>query len=45
MASGHVDHEPLAFNEFVEESGLTFRPVCADKRLAFVAFECTGLTD
>ena len=41
----HVEHEARAFDEFVQESGLTFRPVCADKTLAFVAFECTGLAD
>ena len=35
----HVDHEPRAFDEFVAESGLKFRPICADRTLAYVAFE------
>lgn len=36
----HVEHEPRAFDDFVEESGLEFQPVSADRTLAFVAFEC-----
>ena len=32
----HVDHEPRAFDEFVAESGLKFRPICADRTLAYV---------
>lgn len=36
----HVEHEPKAFDEFVRESGRRFRPVAADRTLAFVAFEC-----
>jgi len=38
----HVDHEPKAMDDFVAESGLKFRPICADKTLAFVAFEIVG---
>jgi hypothetical protein len=38
----HVEHEPRAFDNFVSESGLTFRPVSADTTLAFVAFECAN---
>jgi hypothetical protein len=35
-----VDHEARAFDEFMGESGLRFRPVCADKTLEFVMFQC-----
>ena len=35
----HVDHEPRAFDEFVAESGLKLCPICADRTLAYVAFE------
>lgn len=38
----HVDQEPRAFDEFIAETGLNFRPVSADKTLAFVFFECVG---
>jgi hypothetical protein len=38
----HLDHEPRAFDEFCAESGLRFKPVCADKTLAFVLFACQG---
>lgn len=38
----HLDHEPKAFDEFVAETGRQFRPVCADRTLAFVFFECTS---
>ena len=37
-----VDHEPKAFDEFMKESSLRFKPVCADCTLAFAFFECTG---
>jgi hypothetical protein len=37
----HVEHEPRAFDDFVHETGLEFRPLSADRTLAFVAFECT----
>jgi O-methyltransferase len=36
----HVEHEPHAFDDFLRESGCKFKPICADKTLAFVAFEC-----
>jgi O-methyltransferase len=36
----HVEHEPRAFDEFVESNGLRFKPICADKTLAFVSFKC-----
>lgn len=38
----HMEHEPRAFEEFMKESGLRFRSVCADKSLAFAFFECAG---
>jgi hypothetical protein len=38
----HMEHEPRAFDEFLATSGRKFRPVCADKSLAFVFFECIG---
>jgi hypothetical protein len=38
----HVDHEPKAFDEFMKESSLRFKPVCADRTLAFAFFECIG---
>ena len=38
----HVDHEPRAFDEFMALSSLRFRPVCADRTLAFACFECIG---
>jgi O-methyltransferase len=37
-----ADHVLRAFEEFIKESGLQFKPVAADKTLAFVAFECLG---
>lgn len=37
-----VDHEARAFEEFIRESGLRFQPVCADKTLEFVVFQCVG---
>ena len=36
------DHEPRAFDEFMKESGLKFRPVCADQSLNTAFFECVG---
>jgi hypothetical protein len=36
----HVEHEPRAFNEFLEETGLKFQLISADYTLAYVAFEC-----
>lgn len=38
----HVEHEPKAFDEFMKESSLTFRPVCADRTLTYAFFECVG---
>ncbi len=38
----HVEHEPKAFHEFMESNSLTFRPVCADRALQRVVFECLG---
>jgi hypothetical protein len=38
----HVNHELRAFEEFLAESGLKFRAVCADKTLAFAFFQCTN---
>jgi Macrocin-O-methyltransferase (TylF) len=36
----HVEHEPKAFDEFMSETSLHFRLVCADRTLAFAFFEC-----
>jgi hypothetical protein len=36
----HVDHEPLAFHEFMKESGIRFKALAGDKPLTHVAFEC-----
>jgi O-methyltransferase len=38
----HMDHEPRAFDEFLNESGIQFKPVAAHRTLAYVAFECVG---
>ena len=38
----HLEHEPRALEEFMNESGLRFQPVCADRTLAFVFLECIG---
>lgn len=38
----HVEHEPKAFDEFMKETSLTFRPVCADRTLTYAFFECLG---
>lgn len=37
-----ADHEPRAFHEFMLESGLTFRPVCASVAMSEAVFECMG---
>lgn len=37
-----LEHEPRAFHEFMEETGLRFRVVCADPGLASVFFLCEG---
>ncbi len=36
----HVEHEPKAFEEFMQETSLRFRLVCTDRTLAFTFFEC-----
>jgi hypothetical protein len=36
------EHEPKAFKEFMDESGLTFLPICADQSLNRAFFECNG---
>jgi len=36
----HLEHEPKAFDEFTEETGLRFRLVSADRTLQFAFFEC-----
>jgi Macrocin-O-methyltransferase (TylF) len=38
----HVDHEPKAFDEFLCQSEFEFKPLCADRTLAHVSFECIG---
>jgi Macrocin-O-methyltransferase (TylF) len=38
----HVEDEAKAFHEFMEESSLTFKPVCADRHLQRTFFECVG---
>ena len=38
----HVDHEPRAFDEFMKERSLTFRPICADRTLTYAFFECVA---
>jgi hypothetical protein len=38
----HIEHEPRAFGEFMKETGLSFRPVSADKGLDAVFFQCSG---
>jgi hypothetical protein len=36
------EHEPRAFDELMKETGLRFRPVCADKSLNCACFQCVG---
>jgi Macrocin-O-methyltransferase (TylF) len=36
----HLDHEPKAFDEFIQESSLSFKPLCADRTLTHAFFEC-----
>ncbi len=38
----HIEHEPRAFDEFVQETSLKFRPVSADRTLTHAFFECVG---
>lgn len=35
----HLEHEPRAFDEFLSQSGLKFRGVCADETLNYVLFQ------
>lgn len=35
------EHEPRAFDEFMQESGLNFQPVCADQTLNCAFFQCS----
>lgn len=39
------DHEPRAFSDFIEETGLRFRPVIADRSLNYAFFECLQPSD
>lgn len=39
----HIDQEARAFEEFLGESGLQFRAVCADKTLTYAFFQCTDV--
>ena len=36
------EHEPRAFDEFMKETGLSFRLVAADRSLNTAFFECVG---
>jgi hypothetical protein len=37
----HLDHEPRAFDdEFTSQNSIKFKPVCSDRTLAHVSFEC-----
>lgn len=36
------EHEAKAFDEFLNETGLRFRALCADRSLNHAAFECLG---
>jgi hypothetical protein len=38
----HVEHEPKAFDEFMKETALTFKPLAADRTLTYAFFECIG---
>ena len=38
----HLDHELRAFDEFTSQNSIKFRPICADRTLAHVSFECTS---
>jgi len=35
-----VEHEPRAFGEFISQTGLRFRAICADQTLVHALFEC-----
>ena len=38
----HLDHELRAFEEFTTQNSIKFRPLCADRTLAHVSFECAS---
>ena len=38
----HTEHEPKALDEFMKETLLRFKLVCADRTLAFAFFECVS---
>lgn len=38
----HMEHEPRAFDEFIDATGRQFKLVSADKSQAFVFLECIG---
>jgi hypothetical protein len=38
----HVEHEPKAFDEFMKQTSLKFRPISADRTLTCAFFECLG---
>lgn len=38
----HIEHEPRALEDYMQETRLQFKPVCADVTLAFELFECLG---
>jgi hypothetical protein len=38
----HVEHEPRAFDEFMQETSLKFKPIAADRTLTYAFFECVG---
>lgn len=37
-----IEHEPRAIHDFLRESGMNWRPVCAHVSLAHAFFECVG---
>ncbi|MFL6416141.1 MAG: TylF/MycF/NovP-related O-methyltransferase [Bryobacteraceae bacterium] len=39
----HPEHEPQAFDEFMSETGMRFKLICADRSLAHQLFECVEL--
>ena len=41
----HVEHEPRAFDEFMQQAALEFELVAADRTLTYAFFECAGYGD
>ena len=39
----HVEDEPRAFDELIRDSGLQFRPLCADRTMQRAFFECVDV--